>query len=57
MSNILLKVRQIHHENKASHRIIAVAGVEHVGGDMFETVPTGDAILLKVRYEILHIPI
>jgi len=23
-------------------------GVEHVGGDMFESVPNGDAILVKV---------
>lgn len=28
-----------------------ISGVEHVGGDMFESVPTGDAILLK---SILH---
>jgi hypothetical protein len=25
-----------------------LVGIEHVGGDMFESVPTGDAILLKV---------
>lgn len=25
------------------------AGVEHVGGDMFESVPKGDAIFMKVR--------
>lgn len=24
------------------------AGGEHVGGDMFESVPTGDAIFMKV---------
>ncbi|KAK8481075.1 hypothetical protein V6N13_102485 [Hibiscus sabdariffa] len=26
----------------------AIPGVEHVGGDMFESVPTGDAIFMKV---------
>jgi len=25
-----------------------LVGLEHVGGDMFESVPSGDAILLKV---------
>ena len=25
-------------------------GVEHVGGDMFEFVPKGDAMLLKVSF-------
>lgn len=25
-----------------------VAGVEHVGGDMFDSVPSADAILMKV---------
>jgi hypothetical protein len=25
-----------------------LAGVEHVGGDMFETVPKADAIFMKV---------
>jgi hypothetical protein len=28
--------------------LIGVAGVEHVGGDMFESVPKGDAIFMKV---------
>jgi len=27
---------------------ILLIGLEHVGGDMFESVPSGDAILLKV---------
>jgi hypothetical protein len=27
-----------------------VAGVEHLGGDMFESVPKGDAIFLKVSF-------
>ncbi|KAJ0967138.1 hypothetical protein J5N97_024055 [Dioscorea zingiberensis] len=26
----------------------AIPGVEHVGGDMFDSVPTGDAIFMKV---------
>jgi len=25
-----------------------LAGVEHIGGDMFESVPSGDAIFMKV---------
>jgi len=28
--------------------LILPEGVEHVGGDMFESVPSGDAILVKV---------
>jgi hypothetical protein len=28
--------------------LVSHAGVEHVGGDMFESVPKGDAIFLKV---------
>ena len=29
-----------------------LVGVEHVGGDMFESVPKGDAIFMKVsEYE------
>lgn len=27
---------------------LIVIGVEHVGGDMFESVPKGDAIFMKV---------
>lgn len=27
---------------------IEISGLEHVGGNMFETVPQGDAILVKV---------
>ena len=27
---------------------VCVLGVEHVGGDMFENVPEGDAIFMKV---------
>lgn len=27
---------------------LMLAGVEHVGGDMFETVPKADAIFMKV---------
>jgi hypothetical protein len=33
-----------------------LAGVEHVGGDMFKSVPKGDAIFMKVseyEYELL----
>ena len=30
------------------------AGVEHIGGDMFESVPGGDAIFMKVTSFILH---
>ena len=26
------------------------AGVEHVGGDMFQNVPKGDAIMIKVEF-------
>lgn len=26
------------------------AGVEHVGGDMFQAVPKGDAIMIKVEF-------
>ena len=29
--------------------LFVVAGVQHVSGDMFEAVPRGDAIFLKVR--------
>jgi len=35
-----------------------LAGVEHVGGDMFESVPKGDAIFMKVseyKYELLFL--
>lgn len=28
-------------------------GVEHVGGDMFESVPEGDAIFMKVAFAFL----
>jgi len=37
---------------------LVLAGVEHVGGDMFESVPKGDAIFMKVseyEYELLFI--
>lgn len=27
-----------------------IAGIEHVGGDMFESVPNGDAIFMKVNF-------
>ncbi|RRT53128.1 hypothetical protein B296_00048242 [Ensete ventricosum] len=38
--------------------ISIAAGVEHVGGDMFASVPSGDAILMKVvlRYKHCHEP-
>ncbi|KAJ0967132.1 hypothetical protein J5N97_024049 [Dioscorea zingiberensis] len=29
----------------------AIPGVEHVGGDMFDSVPTGDAIFMKLEYD------
>jgi hypothetical protein len=33
-----------------------LAGVEHVGGDMFESVPKGDAIFMKVsEYEFFNL--
>jgi caffeic acid 3-O-methyltransferase len=32
--------------------LIRVAGVEHVGGDMFRRVPKGDAIFMKVSFII-----
>lgn len=31
-----------------SKYFLMLAGVEHVGGDMFETVPKADAIFMKV---------
>ena len=31
-------------------RLASDAGVEHVGGDMFVSVPKGDAIFMKVSY-------
>ncbi|KAL6006611.1 Caffeic acid 3-O-methyltransferase [Asimina triloba] len=31
-------------------RASAYSGVEHVGGDMFESVPSGEAIFMKVRF-------
>ena len=31
------------------------AGVEHVGGDMFVSVPKGDAIFMKVGLKILSL--
>lgn len=34
---------------KACHAV----GVEHVGGDMFESVPKGDAIFMKASFLIL----
>lgn len=30
-------------------------GVEHVGGDMFVSVPKGDAIFMKVRFMSLFL--
>ena len=32
-----------------------IAGVEHVGGDMFVSVPKGDAIFMKVSFQICNI--
>jgi hypothetical protein len=29
-------------------KLLIFAGVEHVGGDMFESVPKADAIFMKV---------
>lgn len=29
-----------------------VAGVTHVGGDMFQSIPAGDAIFMKVRLSL-----
>lgn len=34
---------------------LSVPGVEHVGGDMFASVPKGDAIFMKVRIPITNI--
>ena len=31
-------------------QLIFDAGVEHVGGDMFQNVPKGDAIMIKVEF-------
>lgn len=33
--------------------MINIAGVDHVGGDMFESVPQGDAIFMKVMSKSL----
>lgn len=33
--------------------LINIAGVDHVGGDMFESVPQGDAIFMKVMSKSL----
>lgn len=30
-----------------------LAGVEHVGGDMFEKVPNGDAVFMKVCFDFV----
>ncbi len=35
--------------------LIYVAGVKHVAGDMFESVPKGDAIFLKVNFEFFFL--
>jgi hypothetical protein len=39
-------------EQNFSHSLLPISkcstGVEHVGGDMFESVPSGDAIFIKV---------
>jgi hypothetical protein len=40
------------------YRCLLAAGVDHVGGDMFVSVPKGDAIFMKVGsnlYEILSL--
>ena len=34
-----------------------LSGVEHVGGDMFEKVPEGDAIFIKVSFLYIFISI
>lgn len=31
--------------------LIYLAGVKHVAGDMFESIPKGDAILLMVSFD------
>lgn len=35
--------------------LVGSAGIEHVGGDMFESVPKGDAIMIKVRRDFFPI--
>lgn len=35
--------------NRVHVLLLSAKGVEHVGGDMFESVPKGDAIFMKVK--------
>lgn len=35
-------------------RLDGFAGVEFVGGDMFDSVPSGDAIFMKVTFSTLQ---
>ena len=49
MQNCLKSIIFFHSGLLASILIkVNFAGVEHVGGDMFESVPQGDAIFLRV---------
>lgn len=35
-------------QNSVHNSVVCNSGVEHVSGDMFESVPQGDALMLKV---------
>lgn len=32
-----------------------ILGVTHMGGDMFQSVPSGDAIFMKVSGNVIHV--
>lgn len=35
-------------------QLVMMPGVEHVGGDMFVSVPKGDAIFMKVSFILFN---
>jgi caffeic acid 3-O-methyltransferase len=53
LENIISSYPHIHGINYDLPHVIAEAptipGIEHVAGSMFESVPSGDAIFMKVR--------
>lgn len=40
-----------------SHACMSIAGVEHVAGDMYESVPSGDACLIQVCLNASNYPV
>lgn len=34
--------------------LIYISGMEHVGGDMYQKIPEGDAILMKVNHIFIY---